>query len=61
MFLQGLRVAHGETDGRKGGRELREGKRNNYEQKEICFPFPRESEVGLEAYESHISLRQAYL
>ena len=42
-------------------RELREGKRNNYEQKKSTFP--RESEVGLETYESHISeeLRQAYL
>lgn len=62
-FLLGLRLAHGERGGCKAGRELREGKKNNHEQKELCFPTPSESELGLDSYESHIpeELRQAYL
>ena len=62
-FLLGLGLAHGERGGCEAGRELREGKKNNHEQKELSFPNPSESEVRLETYESHMpkELRQAYL
>lgn len=47
-------MAHGERSGYKAGWELRKGKKNNHEQKELCFPISSESGVGLETYESHI-------
>lgn len=47
-FLLGLGVAYRERGDVRQRGEPREGKKNNHEQKELCFPIPSESEVGLE-------------